>query len=213
MDKVLYVLGYLNETHGFDLVYPESVLKYREEEIQIEIVVNRGIAGCPKFLIPYEVIDKWIASHADDPVEDTIEIEDDEGFEDDGIEAIEPIELDLVDEATEEDDVEVVDPEDEIDTTPDGIDTSEFEGVNPENDEEFEDESDVLIEIDEPEDLTDLPGVGPKLEEALNTAGVHGVYDFMHGNSEYLLAIPGMSVMKLKRILEHIAEEERADND
>ena len=177
MDEVLYVLGYLNETHGFELVYPESVLKYREEADHFEIVVDRGVAGCPKFLIPVEVIDQWVEDHADDPVEDPTEIEDDEGFED---------------EATEDDDIEVVDPE---------------------NGEAFEDDvenDDGVVEIDEPEDLTDLPGVGPKLEAALNTAGVHGVYDIMHGNNEYLLAIPGMSDMKLKRILEHIAEEERA---
>ena len=184
MEKVLYVLGYLNETHGFDLVF-SSVLKYREEEDRIEIVVDRGIAGCPKYVIPNDVIDQWVEDHSGDPVEDPIE--DDEGFED---------------EATEDDDIEVVDPEDP--------------SIEPGDDEYFEDDvenDDGIVEIDEPEDLTDLPGVGPKLADALNAAGIHGVYDIMHGNPEYLLAIPGLSPNRLRQILGHIAEEERAAND
>ncbi len=156
MEKVLYALGYLNDTEGFEFVFPDSVAKYRESDEGLVVILDMGIAGSPKYVIPYDVLDQWV--------------EEQNGK----LPAIESFD-------------------------------------EPEIEEFLAEEDAVEIEIDEPDDLTSLPGVGPKLEQALNAAGITSFLDMVSCDREYLFAIPGMNAGKYAKIEAHLEEERNHD--
>lgn len=132
MEKKLFTLALVNEVKGWDLS-PEDIMVFRDEGSHLAIVLNRGIQGCPKLLIPADELAEY-------------------------------------------------------------IDVSQ---------ERQEDEPNIAVA-----DLTQIPGVGPSIQDDLYMAGYYNYADLAKGHDDDLLEIvsPG-KLQKIRDYLAHLDEE------
>ena len=67
-------------------------------------------------------------------------------------------------------------------------------------------QSEEEIKKAEDEDVSSLPGIGPKTRDALKSAGINTVADIINAGIERLSTIEGIALKKAEKILEAARE-------